>query len=59
MNTIANKRPLEMNAAPASAPHFLVKRVKGEDSDSVDSTEFIEDEKREKIAKAVRTILEV
>lgn len=59
MSAATNKRALEVSAAPANTPPFLVKRVKGEDSDSVDSTESVEDEKREKIAKAIRTILEV
>jgi hypothetical protein len=57
MSILAGKRSVEISV-PASAP-FVVKRVKGEDSDSVDSSECIEDEKKEKIAKAVRTILEV
>ena len=53
MSKAVAKRALEV-----PAPQFLVKRVKGDDSDSVDSSE-VEDDKQQKIAKAVRTILEV
>ena len=53
MSKAVAKRALEV-----PAPQFLVKRVKGDDSDSVDSSE-LEDDKRQKITKAIRTILEV
>ena len=53
MSKAVAKRALEV-----PAPQFLVKRVKGDDSDSVDSAE-LEDDKQQKITKALRTILEV
>lgn len=59
MTKPAMKRSIEVAAVgPVPTTSFLVKRVKGEDSDSVDSGE-LDDDKQVKITKAIRTILEV